>query len=207
MIKQHCLEHRNDVYFVFFVALESSSKSPPKPDEKSTSEDSPTQNRVRFLEPIDSSGSSDFAEVLFLAPRKAPTSVAATKRAMHTKDRDRNMKRQRNFCTMCDSKIKGPPKVIPTSLQNVLKPGESFDNIHKSNDGSTKEFQMAGFPKSSKNYLDSQVIWRESYSTRAEDCIFCCWDCAREWNKKYSPVNYRYITQKLIDIAAGKFIS
>jgi hypothetical protein len=127
--------------------------------------------------------------------------------AKHTKNKDKSMRRLKHYCTMCDNKIKGAPKVIPTSLQNVLQPGQSFGNVSKSTDGSTQEFQLAGFPKSSKNYLDSQVIWRETYSTRGEDCIFCCWDCARDWNRKNTPVNYRYTTQKLIDIAAGKFIS
>lgn len=108
---------------------------------------------------------------------------------------------------MCNLKIKGTPKVIPTSLQNVLQPGQSFDTVSKSKDGSAKEFESAGFPKSSKNYLDSQVIWRESYSTRGGDCIFCSWDCARDWNRKHTPVNFRYTTQKLIDIAAGKFFN
>ena len=203
-------------------------QSPPKPhpDEKSTTEEnqspspSPTPSqRVTFLEPIadaggaggglDEEASSDFAEVLFLAPPRTPKNLAAIKRAKHTKDKDKHLRKQKHYCTMCDQKIKGASKVIPTSLQNVLQPGESFDTVasKKSKEGSTKEFQLAGFPKSSKNYLDSQVIWRESYSTRGEDCIFCCWDCARDWNKKYTPVNYRYTTQKLIDIAAGKFIS
>lgn len=220
-------------------ALDCPAKNPssPRPDAKSTVErdDNPphlspptspvvSHRGVNFLQPlavertddfiegggIEEESSSDFAEVLFLKASRTPKNLAALKRAKHTKDKDKYLKKQKHYCTMCDQKMKGAPKVIPTSLQNVLQPGESFSSVSISSDkdgSSAKEFQLAGFPKSSKNYLDSQVIWRETYATRGEDCIFCSWDCARDWNKKYTPVNYRYTTLKLIDIAAGKFIS
>lgn len=209
----------HDFSYFYLLLCMSALEGAPKPDEKSTSEGSPLPSPgVRFLEPLsrtnsfkseegDASALTDFAEVLFLAPPKTPKDKAAIKRDRHTKNKDKNLRIQLRYCTMCDNKIKGPPKMIPTSLQNVLQPGESFDSVSKSVDGSTKEFQMAGFPKSSKNYLDSQVIWRETYSTRGADCIFCSWDCARVWNRKHTPANYRYNTLKLIDIAAGKFIS
>lgn len=201
----------------FLLYIQLALDVAPKPDEKSFLEGSPRPSPgIRFLEPLSRASSShsldgevstDFAEVLFIGPPRTPKDQAAIKRDKHTKNKDKNLRIQLRYCTMCDNKIKGQPKVIPTSLQNVLQPGQSYESVAKSGEGSTKEFQLAGFPKSSKNYLDSQVIWRETYSTRGADCIFCSWDCARVWNKKHTPANFRYNTQKLIDIAAGKFIS
>jgi hypothetical protein len=120
--------------------------------------------------------------------------------AQYTPNKMKKLKKILHYCTMCNGKIKGPPKIIPTSLQNVIpsRDSESTNNIHNE----TIEFHDED---KSHHFLHSQVIWRDPYIKRGEDCIFCCWDCAREWNKKYSPVNHRYMTQKLIDIAAGKF--
>lgn len=37
--------------------------------------------------------------------------------------------------------------------------------------------------------------------------IFCSWECAKTWNLKYSPLQYRHDRDLLIDIEAGRLVS
>jgi hypothetical protein len=94
-------------------------------------------------------------------------------------------------------------KYIPTILRTC---DESNQHAHKAGAFMrTSQAPATSQETFSAKYLHTQKALREEYGNRrAAEKVFCSWDCAEIWNRNHTSIQYRYHTEKLIKIAAGK---
>ena len=115
-----------------------------------------------------------------------------TKKTKYTKKKRRKKKEplQPEPCTYCMKKYRGEGKTLPTKLSS---------GSHASNPARNK-------PTNEIHFLQYQKTQNFKFSKgRANDKLFCSWECTRQWNAEHTPVLHRYDTEQLIRIAAGKF--
>lgn len=94
-------------------------------------------------------------------------------------------------------------KCIPTLLRTC---DESNQYAHKSGTFlHTSRAPASAQETYSSKFLHTQKALREEYGNRrGAEKVFCTWECAETWNRKHTSIQYRYHTEKLILIAAGK---
>ena len=89
-------------------------------------------------------------------------------------------------CDQCQRFYRGKGKYLPSRLSSSQ--------------------HSAKFPVKEVHYLPDQKVKKFKFNNgRANDKLFCSWECAKQWNEENTPVLYRYETEQLIRIAAGNY--
>jgi hypothetical protein len=118
--------------------------------------------------------------------------ASQTKKKKYKKKTFKKKELQPYPCTQCNKMYRGKGKTLPTRLGLA-----SHNKNNNNNNKSTKEVHFLQIQKPQH--------YKFSNGRGSNDKLFCSWECTRLWNEEHTPVLYRYETEQLIRIAAGKF--
>jgi len=126
--------------------------------------------------------------------KSGPEWLRAAKQCLASHSKKKYKKKKKKLalqpypCSQCNRLYRGKGKSLPSRLSSGAG-GKA-----------TKKFVKE------VNYLRSQKPQPFKFSNgRANDKLFCSWECTQQWNNENTPILHRYATDQLIRIAAGEF--
>lgn len=137
---------------------------------------------------------------------KFDTDVNYNSKSFKTIRRKKYLPVDDNICPVCQHRFQKPGKLIPTTAslpRHVCQQSRELQQKLLADSMNSNNLTVK-----QRQYLEQQDYFRRLYGHEpGKQTEFCSWECVKSWVRIYHPIQLRYSTEILIDIAAKKMIA